>query len=249
LGFGGEQDPSKLGSRAKYQEAVKRLDEATRGHIRDVLLPQLRAEFTAELQEAFTLELAPDEPATILFGYPRSGEEAGSGYLRPVVRLELGARSDHHPTRNAVIRTYAAEAFPELFKVATCNVVALAPERTLVEKALIFHTAHAKGRVGKRSSRHAYDLMMMGRANVTAMVTRDLFEGVAKHKLVFFDEKTASEAPTTGIRMVPEGDLRQELEKDYRAMREMFFREPPSFQEVLDGLREVERALNALVGR
>ncbi|MBI5364706.1 MAG: nucleotidyl transferase AbiEii/AbiGii toxin family protein [Planctomycetes bacterium] len=251
LGFGGEQDPGRLGSRNKFQKAVERLDAAAQAHVREVLLPELRTDFAEHLQEAHTLELDIEDPSTILFTYPRAGatDTQGVAYVRPVVRMELGARSDHHPTRVAEVRPYAADAFPDLFESPSCRVVALAPERTLVEKALIFHSACAKGRVMGRASRHAYDLLRMQRAGVTKAVTRELFELVARHKLVFSDEKAASEAPRTGLQMVPQGDVRKALENDYQAMGEMFFRAPPPFEEILEGLREVEEALNALVGR
>jgi hypothetical protein len=36
------------------------------------------------------------------------------------------------------------------------------------------------------------------------------------------------------------------LERDYRAMREMFYREPPTFGAILDGLTSLEKEINAI---
>jgi hypothetical protein len=36
----------------------------------------------------------------------------------------------------------------------------------------------------------------------------------------------------------------QELEQDYRKMREMIFGEPPAFEQLIEILREIERHVN-----
>ncbi len=71
---------------------------------------------------------------TILFTYPAS---LSSGtYLAPVVKIELGARSDVDPTRSPTITPYVAQALPSEFTEATFEVRAVAPERTFWEKVL-----------------------------------------------------------------------------------------------------------------
>src|SRR6185437_10115440 len=82
-------------------------------------------------------------------------------YLRPYVRIELGARSDHWPDETHSIRPYAAEEFPEAFERPECQVRTLSAERTFWEKATILHAAHHRSpeqQPLERHSRHFYDL-------------------------------------------------------------------------------------------
>jgi hypothetical protein len=166
-----------------------------------------------------------------------------------VVRLELGARSDHEPVRTIRIRPYAAEAYEDQFEQPECSVVAQAPERTLLEKAPILHAAIHKASIKKQSSRHAYDVAMMHRHPETMVaVTRDLYERVAYHKSVFGAGAAVRHAPEEGICLVPEGEVLAALEADYRDMQSMFFSEPaaPPFEDVLAELAELEATLRSL---
>ena len=96
LGFGGCQSPE--GATSQRQRA-RRLDELRiecQRHIRAVLWPTLEARIRDVLPavSAWQLEIDPDDvdDQTLLFHYPSVVAEAG--YVRPVVRIELGARSD-----------------------------------------------------------------------------------------------------------------------------------------------------------
>ena len=61
----------------------------------------------------WTLEPDPDDPdgQTLLLFYPTSFPEQAS-YLRRVVKIEMGARSDTEPTESREIRPYISDAFP-----------------------------------------------------------------------------------------------------------------------------------------
>jgi hypothetical protein len=43
---------------------------------------------------------------------------------------------------------------------------------------------------------------------------------------------------------VPPDERLSELEQDYRKMQEMIFGEPPSFEHLVEVLREIERQVN-----
>jgi hypothetical protein len=252
LGLGGDHDPMSKKSRKARQGAVKAMSVAVNEYVADAFVPVVRSDFGAALIEDFDLRLeVHGTENVVLFRYPRAlgvSSYGGGDYVAAVVRLELGARSDHRPTHELDIRSYAAERLPEEFDQPTCRVVAQAPERTLLEKALILHTGICKGRFRRHASRHAYDLAMMHRAGTMASATRDLYEEVAHHKLVFNDDKHASLAPGQGIRVIPEGEPLRILEADYRSMQTMFFTdpEPPSFAEVMLELRALEPAIQSL---
>lgn len=48
------------------------------------------------------------------------------------------------------------------------------------------------------------------------------------------------------FRLVPPQSQQPVLERDYRAMRDMFYHEPPQFEEVLRALRVLEGEINSI---
>ena len=222
--------------------------------IADVLLPETRAEFAAILGppgDGWTLERDPDEDQTLLFRYPASVSGSAAAYVRPVVRLEFGARSDFWPAREAEVRPYAAEEFPDVFTDATACVRVLEAKRTFWEKATILHAEchredHSRG--APRCSRHYYDLARLAESAVRAEALGDLalLAEVAHHKELFFPAAWAryADARPGSLRLVPGDALRRHLEADYRLMAEMFFRDPPPFADVVATLAELEREIN-----
>lgn len=155
LGFGGGEDPAAKRSRKGQQKAVTALATAAKAHVQEVIVPKLRENFTRALVEPFDIELAESSSESkVLFYYPAAYDFAAYGgrYIKPVVLLELAARSDHYPTRDVNITSYAAVHFPNEFKEAPCAMLAQAPERTLLEKALFLHSAIHKKRIADRAS-------------------------------------------------------------------------------------------------
>ena len=253
IGLSGDRTPSPDKGSSSQKKARKHLRVGTQEYVAARFVPMVRGDFEEALAEPFDLRLATEDADSVVdFHYPRTlaGSAYGIGsYVAPSVRMEIGARSDHYPTEHVEVMSYASTHFPGAFAKAACRVVAQAPERTLLEKALILHTDIARGKVTRRSSRHAYDLVMMRRAGTMMKVTRELFEQVALHKRVFSDDRHAGLAPERGIRMVPAGELQRELESDYRSMNEMFFREPPAFEDIIGELHALESAINDLPRR
>jgi hypothetical protein len=260
LGFGGASDPLSAPTGKQRKHGLLALTEACRRVIRERLLPQLTAVLGEALGEppsaAWGLELADDDPdgQTLLFRYPaaiRSGPADGPAYIRPVVRLEIGARSDHWPAVEATVTPYAAADFPTLFKEPGCKVVALAAERTFWEKATVLHMWHhapADKRFRDRQSRHYYDVVRLyehplGKA---ASIDTDLLLKVARHKEVFFPAAWAryTDAKPGTLRLVPPDARLLELAQDYRKMQEMIFGKPPTLEHLLEVLREIEQAIN-----
>jgi len=260
LGFGGESDPLNATTGKRRKHGLEALTETCQRVVRERLLLQLVAIFGDALGEppstAWGLELADDDPdgQTLLFRYPsgirpRPADEPA--YIRPAVRLEIGARSDHWPAVEATVTPYVAADFPNVFKEPGCKVLALAAERTFWEKATILHMWHhapAAKRFRDRQSRHYYDVVRLyengsGRAAVKDI---DLLLKVARHKEVFFPAAWAryADAKPGTLRIVPPDARLLELEQDYRKMQEMIFGEPPAFEHLLEVLREIERQVN-----
>ena len=88
------------------------LDELTQEchrYIAAELLPALTEKIANELrtESGWSFDVDPRDRGVLLFEYPRSENQdwASAEYLRPVVRLELGAKSDHWPASDQVLRS------------------------------------------------------------------------------------------------------------------------------------------------
>lgn len=260
LGFGGECDPLNAPSGKQRKRALEALTQDCRHVIRERLLPQLTDAFRDALghptSSLWALELADDDPdeQTLLFHYPpgiRSRPSEEPAYIQPVVRLEFGARSDHWPAVDAVVSPYAAADFPQVFHDPACHVRALAAERTFWEKATLLHMWHhapAKKKFRDRQSRHYYDVVRLYQHDLGRAAVKDieLLQKVARHKEVFFPAAWAKygDAKPGTLRLMPPETRRRELERDYRQMQEMIFGEPPTFDQLLETLCEIEQQIN-----
>ena len=250
IGLAAEDCPSPKKGSSSQKKARKRLRDAAASYVQDSLAPTLQTDFTARLDVPVVLTTESTASEVVLFfEYPRALDAGAYGegdYVKPAVRLELGARSDHYPTEEVQISPEAAAHFPQAFTAPSCTVTAQAAERTLLEKALILHTGIGSGNFRGLSSRHAYDLTAMHHGGVASRLTRKLYEDVAEHKRVFSDDKSAGEAPVKGIRMVPNGELRELLRADYARMSEMFYGSPPSFDVIMGALAALESRINSM---
>jgi hypothetical protein len=261
LGFGGENEPAKAGSKKKQARRIDELEVACQSMIRDEWIPRIDESFAAALGKPsgslWRIEIDPDEEEqqTVLFHYPISDEGRPVGepaYLRPYVRLEMGARGEHWPSIDATIQPYSAEDFPDIFKEPRCDVKVVAAERTFWEKATILHmwsNAVPGKKLGERQSRHYYDVAQLyeGGIGKTALNDLDLLRAVSEHKSVFFPRAWAKfeEAVPGSLRLVPSGARLAELERDYQKMRdEMIFGNAPTLAHIIDVLREIERKVN-----
>jgi len=254
LGFTGDRDPENATSRSAAQRLVEALQQSCVRYLTDEFLPATIRDFEAVLDpvnSGWSLDIDPDDPQTILFAYPPS-EPAGHGmYVRPIVRLEFGARSDLWPASDAEIRPYAAEQFPDAFQTPTCTAHVLEARRTFWEKATLLHAEFHRPTVrpgADRLSRHYYDLVQLSNTSIyqEALADQDLLTRVADHKGRFFPVGWAryDEARPGRLRLVPHPELRTMLEADYGAMQEMIFGKPPSSASIIRRLEEVEAQVN-----
>lgn len=251
LGFGGEKEPEAAPSNKKRDRRVDELQEACTVTVQSRLLPKLKERFTAALVlSPDMIELASNDPRTILFRYPRSlGTE--EGYIRPYVKVEIGARSDDWPLEQRQVISYLEEELEAFLAPEACEVNVLAAERTFWEKATILHAEYHRPLdkiMPDRLSRHYYDLYCLARHKLgeRAVGKVELLERVAVHKRVFFRSGWAnyhSAKPGT-LRLMPASARIKELQSDYNEMREMFFDEPPPFTEVLEVIARLEERIN-----
>lgn len=239
------------------------LKAAAQTYVATVAMPILAREIAASLgsAEGWSLALDPDDKdqQTLLFVYPRTsgngvayGENYGgadeSGYIKPRIKLEFGARGDTEPFELRPILPYLAEDFPEELPDAVTEVPTLAVARTFWEKVTILHAIHHNGKLREGMSRHYYDVLMLNQAGVTAeaLARIELLEQVVHNKsLMFADKSAAYETAVLGtLRLSPDGATREKLERDYGAMADMFMTAPPPFDALMKGLAAIEATIN-----
>jgi len=114
LGFSGET----LGSKRQ-----KKLRKRCSDCIQNELAPALERRFADILQEGTWRLLIADETEdpdrqTLLFHYSSTFGDSTVGYVRPVVKIEFGARSETEPVDLPSIEPYLAKVFPDLLKGA-----------------------------------------------------------------------------------------------------------------------------------
>lgn len=260
LGFGGDNDPAEAPSGKQAQKRLDALSASCKEMLSGRFLPQLedavrKALGAAPSRKAWGIEIDSNESdgQTILFRYPAGIDtgDAKSRYMRPVIRLEFGARGEQWPAEQASVSSYAAQAIPKPFKDSGCSVKVLSAERTFWEKATILHALYhlpSEKSLRERQSRHYYDLAKLYEKGVgeKALGDLELLKSVARHKAVFFRSAAAryDEAVPGSLRLVPPESRMKELEADYVTMREMIFGDIPSLSDIFGTLREIERKVN-----
>ncbi len=254
LGFGREADPRAATAHKERSRRLKALREVCRSRIQQELQPALRMRISESLPAfmGWSLQADSEDPdgQTLLLHYPSVFAGLGA-YVRPVVRIELGARSDTEPKESAEVRPYLSEAFPESFPHGSCLVQAVSPERTFWEKAMLLHeeTFRPAGKARKLYlARHYYDiwsLIVKGVARKAA-ANPELFGRVAAHREVFFRQNWVDYGTLRrgSLRLVPAEKHLPEWRRDYSAMSEMVFGDFPSFEEMLRVVGEFEKEFN-----
>ena len=117
LGFGGDAAPDKVPSNKQRKARLENLMEVCRQWVQGILQPALTARLLATLGDTdWRIEVDPDMPdgQCLLFHYPSAFQQKSAGYVRPVVKIELGARSDDWPHEMKSIQPYVTECFPAL---------------------------------------------------------------------------------------------------------------------------------------
>lgn len=182
---------------------------------------------------------------------------AGTGYVRPAVFLEFGARSTGEPWESRPVTCDAAEHIPDLaFPTATPRVMRI--ERTFWEKATAIHVFCAQGRFrgAERFARHWHDVARLSETGhaTRAIADHDVAQAVARHKAIFFAEKDAdgraidyAVAIAGGLHLVPDGGALTLLADDYRRMVDdgLLLDEAKSFDMLIDRCRQIEQQANA----
>jgi len=255
LGFGAPSDPEHAPSKKKQRAVLDNLSRACSNYVQTELLDDLKEAFVAKLRTAdgwrvFSDQEDPDAQ-TLLFEYPTKTSKIG--YIRPLVKIEMGARAEHWPVSEHKIQSYVKEALKEKIHEPEICVRVLNAERTFWEKATILHQyAHLPEdkKLPPRISRHFYDFFRLLNSEIKkkALAETALLERVATHKSIYFASSWANygAARKETLKLFPPARILKELEKDYVLMNAMFFREIPDWTLILKTIEKFEKEFNNL---
>ena len=247
-------EPWEIRSNTKQIKFNKEVNRRTETFLKTEVLPQINKDFGESLEvDMYSLSIDEKDPQTILFHYP---QVFTSEYLIPSVRLEVGALAAWSPSKDTKLSPYIYEYYPILFEGEFFYVKTVLPERTFWEKATILHHEANRPRekqMPDRYARHYYDLYCIGKTKYKDSALRDLanLKKVVEFKKKFYPRGWAKyeEATAQKIRLVPEVYRFREIERDYTSMREMFFGETPTFEELMAGIRALECEIHQLDNR
>jgi predicted nucleotidyltransferase component of viral defense system len=253
LGFDIHSNPMNAPSKRKQRAFLDNLSRACANYVQNEMLENLKEVIAARLRTTkgwriFSDQEDPDAQ-TLLFEYP--SETSKVGYLRPLVKIEMGARSEHWPVSEHKIQSYAKEALKEKIYEPEIWIRVLNAERTFWEKATILHQyAHLPEdkKLPPRISRHFYDFFRLLNSEVKekALGETSLLERVAAHKNIYFASSWANygTARKGTLRLIPPTRILKELEKDYVLMGAMFFGENPDWKLILTAIEKFEKEFN-----
>ena len=248
LGYGFDEpwEPRSNTQQDKFSESSER---KTIQLLKESFIPMLQADISAEIGEMAKVFLEKAGEPTVNFAYPQIFTDSS---ILQVIRLEIGVLAAWSPSQNAVITSFAAEQYPQIFTHPDTVIRTAVPERTFWEKVTILHKEanRVHGDFPGRYSRHYYDLYQMSGSPVKlqAFQDLDLLKDVVAFKMKFYRCPWAKyeEAVPGSIKLIPSEVYFPELQKDYGKMKNMIYGTIPSFDRIIEGTRKLEEEINQL---
>ena len=243
-------EPLELRSYTKQESYNKDLNLKAGDFIKNELLLDIKENLSNLLN--FEVDIVVDEtdPQVINFHYPKV-YEIGDDYIKQYVRLEIGPLASWSPSLEIDITSYVCECLSSAFEMKSTKVLTVAPERTFWEKATILHREANRPQEKSMPSnyaRHYYDLYKFSKTKylMTALKERDLLKKVVDFKMKFYRENWAKYENCLNyeLKLVPPSFRIKEIETDYKKMKDMFYGEVPTFEEILTQLKLVEKLIN-----
>lgn len=250
LGCDGNSAPETASSNKERNRRLEKLKVTAQRFVQQTLATALERRLQERLSNGsgWRLVIDPDQQ-TLLFEY--ASVFTAASYVRPMVRIELGARSDTEPAGMPRIEPYVIQAMKESFKPCRFTVPTVLPKRTFWGKAMLLHeeTYRAATSLPKnRLSRHYYDLFRLIQAGIgdEALADTELFTRVAAHRSVFFrKQKEAQDSLRPGsLRLMPRPEHLSVWKQDYHAMQDMFFGEVPDLDSILKLVGDFQQRFN-----
>lgn len=238
------------------KKQIKKLRKTSSLFVLEQLTPMICEEVQREgLHSFITVDAQPNgegdntypEPRQIYLHYKSVFDKALT-YLRPDVVLEVSARSLIEPTEPIQIKSILGEHLPVL--PLTDSVIHTAiPAKTFLEKVFLLHelfSVPGHGMIAEHKSRHLYDLYVMMNKDFAkkAVIDDILWESIRHHREIYTSVRDIDYTPDVRkrLRLIPREDILDTWRADYDAMKEsMIYGNKPSFDELLEGISELQR--------
>lgn len=198
--------------------------------------------------EGLHIEVIAEEQLVNIY-YPKAYDISNTGIL-PCVRLEIGPLAAWSPATMKSITPYISNVIPN-YNILPISVRTVSIDRTFWEKVTILHreaNRPMEKKMPHRYARHYYDVYMIYKSPYfdSLVSNYDLLNKVTKFKIKFYNDNWAKyEELLSGIiKVVPPEYRLQELENDYKSMKEMLGTDAPDFAEILSSIEELEKILN-----
>lgn len=219
--------------------------------LQEEFVPSISKELSKILNKQLTIEMDSNDKdlCTVNIYYPNLFE---SDYSRREIKLEIGPIAGREPAHQVSINTYISmeykEVFNHTFKVRTIDV-----ERTFWEKIAILNSiayGYKDGKIPIRYARHYYDVYCIATSPIlkSAFNKKELFAKDISFRSKFYYAKNAKydKAYIGNVKLIPSDESINALKEDYKNMEEMFFNKPPTFEEILDLLKNLQDEINKL---
>ncbi len=254
FGFTGSNDPEQVTSRKQRKLLIAGMSAKCQEYVTDVLLAKLNLEIKKILVDqdwSLELDTSDIDLQTLTFIYPQGASALkSSAYILSSIKLEFGCRGEHWPTIESSVDSYLGEALD--FERSKDLIRVLDIARTFWEKATILHmyaNFPKDKQVSLRQSRHYYDLYTIINSDYFDKISSDLtlLKRVAEYKNIYFRSSWANylEAEKC-LRLIPAKPVLGFMRDDYGKMREMFFNEPPKWEDVIQTLADYQNSINIL---
>ena len=233
------------------KKGIKKLRKRSSIFVRDDLFIMLQDALKQYgLADKCTLTVEPDgegdntypEPRKIFIAYESAYDEQ-LDYLRPIVMLEVGARSLVEPYEQVQVHSMVEGIFPSITTtLVNSNISTAIPAKTMVEKIFLLHelfSVPGHGTRAERKSRHLYDLyQMMQQDFAQEAITNDaLWESIRHHREVFTSVQGVDYSGDVRQRicLLPREDIVAIWQSDYETMRSsMIHGSAPTWDELIE---------------
>ncbi len=248
--FGLDENPTK--------KQLKKLRKSSSLFVREEMANILASQIEKHgLQYMLKLTVEPDgdgdgtypEPRHIYIRY-QSVLPSFIEYLKPMIVLEIGARSLMEPVVDLQVKSIIEETLPQIkTDIIQAKVITAAPQKTFLEKAFLLHELFSidhNSLPANRRSRHLYDLhRMMDKDFAIAAIKDDqLWESIRHHREMFTSIVGVDYSGDirSRIRLIPPKKHLDDWRKDYQKMCDsMIYGPKPTFAELMASMEELER--------
>lgn len=235
------------GGRRREAEAI---DNIAKNFVRDELYPKINELLTA-MDKRIVVEIEDRSPLDISIFYPKSlAEDDYGGAVQPRVLLETGGLSLNNPVEIKSINHMLGECIESLRdEDVDLNVVALSPQRTMLEKIFGIHVNLTQNRGRPKYARHLYDIIMLHSVDQNWCKDKDSFlDGVDFSDVHYKTDKVSCHTAETGpVILVPVDEKTLNYYRDdWLGMADMFpgGTLPFTFQGLIEKTRVIEGVIN-----